>query len=82
MTTMTLEICNDCPEISLHDEAKILNQLGFSALHYARISPVQTSSNYSDPYSRRTSRLLNQRLNTEQQSGLQRFLAEHFTTEQ
>lgn len=82
MTTMTLEICNDCIDVKLHDEANILNQLGFSALHYARIQPMQTSSNYSDPYSRRTSRLLNQRLDTEQQSGLQRFLAEQFTAEQ
>lgn len=79
MTTMTLEICNSCPEVSLHDEAEILNQLGFSALHYARIHPIATSYSNSDPYSRRTSRMMNQRLDDEQQSGLQRFLAEQFT---
>ena len=82
LTTATLEICNDCPDVSLHDESKILGQIGFNELHHARLRPILTTYKLIDPYDKRTSRIHNRRLTTEQQSGLQKFLAEHLIPEQ
>ena len=77
-TFVSLEACKDCITVQLHDDSKIVHKLGLQALFHSSARQIPTVSSYFGPYVERTSRIVQQMLTTEQVSGLQSFLAEHF----
>jgi hypothetical protein len=76
-TIASLEACKDCLVVRLHDDARIIGQLGLNALFYNR-APLPEVSSHFGPYSARTSRIVNEMLDDEQVSSLQGFLMEQF----
>jgi hypothetical protein len=76
-TVASLEACQECITVQLHDDSRIIGQLGLQALFYNRM-PLPEVSSYFGPYTQRTSRINNRMLTADQVTGLQGFLAEQF----
>ena len=78
MTVASLEACKECLTVRLHDDSRIIEQIGIQALYHSRMGQLPPVSTDFGPYTTRTSRIRQQMLNDEQVSGLQSFLMEQF----